>query len=990
MAGKAGEYSFERKSQCSLRSAIRLKNKDLVLHLVKNGAPVNNYSSNLFNDVSPLHLAVISRSPDIVKILLDGGANVNFCSLTGDTPLTLAAKVGDQLIIDLLLSDDVQNEKDPYTGLTHLHIACMRNNTNIVHKLLLMNRGENINAAVYKNSTLWAGYTPLHFAVYYQSIETVQLLLSCKADITAVDTRQMTALHLADFQYNYEIMDLILEAHKYVFKNPTNKQGLSHFHIACTRDNPLVVEHFLKLGVDVDLPVTGVARIRTPIDFATCHECPNVVRLLLEVGAHLRSFNVFSLLKNRLQIGNNQIYDVISLGRMNAIKMDKKLEELTDFHRACTEHSTKSIKKLLSNGDIQVPLDFNESIWNGYTPAHLAVCSKSNKLVKFLIENRLDFTLQDYNGKTPLHVAFEYGQTDMVYEIIKSFGGCIQNSIDDSGLSVFHILCSTDRVSEIETLLSQGVDVDAQVGHGSVLWAGCTPMHFAVKFLQQDVVSLLLKHNANISIGNILNLNPYNLLIHGLGTQHDFQFHIDIKISEILITIYSSRPREVEKFNITAVSPLHALCMHNNKELLQEYLTSHVDEINKFTNLPISSDYYKYTALHLAAEIGLFDQARMLLEKGADPLLANSFGKTFLECTKYDFWYQKNESDAECLFSLDLPIEIYKSSHFHLACRFGFPKIVRRLLDKATLENLKMKFINCLNDGETPLHSVITAPIDNDVKSEITHILLENGSDVNAKDFKFQTPLHRAEMEINLDIIRTLISYGADVNAQNSYGETVLHMLLTCPQGNHKERLVLYLENGADINIVDEQGRTCLMERFQEYELLDYEIDESFDCYIILLEQVTKLRVIGYHISDIDEKAYTELRLLCDELFDEAAFIRKCAEEFESMDTIKIDSCTKLQDILLKSPSKMVSYSHSVVLQSLIDSREFYEKFPIYGCRIRLQFKMGKTRGLLLKKFAKSFLALSRKSLPSTCLEMIVQYLSNVDLHNFIVSSKRS
>ncbi|KAJ8683140.1 hypothetical protein QAD02_018932 [Eretmocerus hayati] len=159
--------------------------------------------------------------------------------------------------IDLLLTYDVRKHRNEHDNVTHyLHVACMRNKLCVVEKLLSYDQGvelvHSINRAVTTHSMFWASFTPLHFAVYYGCIETVEYLLKYRANIMIQDSKQLTPLHWADLQRNEKIVDLLLSAHKYEFGDPTSRSCLSHFHIACTRNYPSIVEHFLKLRSNID------------------------------------------------------------------------------------------------------------------------------------------------------------------------------------------------------------------------------------------------------------------------------------------------------------------------------------------------------------------------------------------------------------------------------------------------------------------------------------------------------------------------------------------------------------------------------------------------------------------------------------------------------------------------------------------------------------------------------------------------------------------
>ena len=71
------------------------------------------------------------------------------------------------------------------------------------------------------------------------------------------------------------------------------------------------------------------------------------------------------------------------------------------------------------------------------------------------------------------------------------------------------------------------------------------------------------------------------------------------------------------------------------------------------------------------------------------------------------------------------------------------------------------------------------------------------------------TPLHRAADEGNVDQIQSLIASGADINAKNERGETPLHKAVL-GRGDHKSLVRLLVAHGANPNAKDQIGNTPL------------------------------------------------------------------------------------------------------------------------------------------------------------------------------------
>ena len=91
--------------------------------------------------------------------------------------------------------------------------------------------------------------------------------------------------------------------------------------------------------------------------------------------------------------------------------------------------------------------------------------------------------------------------------------------------------------------------------------------------------------------------------------------------------------------------------------------------------------------------------------------------------------------------------------------------------------------------------------------SQVLHLLLDRGADINAQDNTGQTALQWASSLGYIEIVQKLLDRGADINAQDNQGRTALQE--TSFSGDI-EIVQILLDRGADINAQDNQGRTAL------------------------------------------------------------------------------------------------------------------------------------------------------------------------------------
>ena len=137
---------------------------------------------NGFKNTS-LHYATEKGYIEVVKLLLQNGADVNAFNLKSKTPLHLAAERGFLEVTKLLLQNGADvNAKSSNFANTPLILAAMKGHFEIV-KLLLEN-GANVNQMSYHGSH---GSDSLGYAAYYGHLEIVKILLKHGAYIPLRD-----------------------------------------------------------------------------------------------------------------------------------------------------------------------------------------------------------------------------------------------------------------------------------------------------------------------------------------------------------------------------------------------------------------------------------------------------------------------------------------------------------------------------------------------------------------------------------------------------------------------------------------------------------------------------------------------------------------------------------------------------------------------------------------------------------------------------------
>ena len=166
-----------------------------------------------------LHVtARVSKTPMVVKALLDAGANPNVQNEYGQTPLHLASQLNSNpMVVKTLLNAGADLTARDNGGRTPLHWAASHGKTPAVVKTLL-DAGADLNGRD-KN-----GGTPLHQATWFSGTPAVvQALIDAGADLDARDKGGLTPLYLAKhFCKRSEIAKLLILNSRNQRKNKNN------------------------------------------------------------------------------------------------------------------------------------------------------------------------------------------------------------------------------------------------------------------------------------------------------------------------------------------------------------------------------------------------------------------------------------------------------------------------------------------------------------------------------------------------------------------------------------------------------------------------------------------------------------------------------------------------------------------------------------------------------------------------------------------------
>ncbi len=169
-----------------LMAACLEGNTSIVRDLLERHADPNKTVSA--KQTSALHIAAQHKSPQVVSLLLEHGGMINAGSgLEIGTPLMSASKFGNVEVVRTLLERGADPDAYSSNGYGALHTAAMGGDVATI-KLLLETGSFDVDSDK---------MSPLMFAVYNRKVEATKYLLSKGANVSLTTPNGMTALHIA-------------------------------------------------------------------------------------------------------------------------------------------------------------------------------------------------------------------------------------------------------------------------------------------------------------------------------------------------------------------------------------------------------------------------------------------------------------------------------------------------------------------------------------------------------------------------------------------------------------------------------------------------------------------------------------------------------------------------------------------------------------------------------------------------------------------------
>ncbi|KAF5284185.1 hypothetical protein FQR65_LT00185 [Abscondita terminalis] len=413
---------------------------------------------------TPLHLAARNGNQGVLELLLSYFHDVNIRTENGSTPLLLAACWGHTDCVQLLLRYGARvSVCDKIHNMSPIHYSSRNGHK---HSLaLLLDNAEDKNVIDLPDSLQ---RTALMLAVSDGNFDCAKMLLTCQANPNTVDVDKHSSIFRAVVNLQHNAVELLISNGATV--DVADVHGKNVLHLAAACGNLQSMQTILK-HMDAKAASALDNQKLTALHWACYSGSTNCVSFLLDQNIFkTMSGNVFSPVHCAI-IGAKQCLEALCEHYGTDIINLKDARNRTPLHIAALHGQIDCAKYLLEKG---AEVDCKDA--NGRTPLIAAAHNGQSQILDLFFSYKSDVTSYDNNGNTALHLAClkKYNQTALL--LLEHIGDAdVVNMVNNDRQTPLHLAARNGLVSVTRQLIKKGSSVLALDVNGMTPALCCAP-----------------------------------------------------------------------------------------------------------------------------------------------------------------------------------------------------------------------------------------------------------------------------------------------------------------------------------------------------------------------------------------------------------------------------------------------------------------------------------------------------------------------------------
>ncbi|KAL0209677.1 hypothetical protein RCL1_008515 [Eukaryota sp. TZLM3-RCL] len=761
------------RSSQDFTEAINCFDLDLLKNAFLSGSSSPQYArlmmSTASNGFTPLHFAVSTNQIEIVSVFL------NYLTRKPSSPSTKSRKsphstafIGEPLdVIDAI----------DHSGMTALHIACIRGFDKIV--VLLLNAGAT--SAVFD----FDGFAPIHYSAIEGRTLVIHAMLSYPDVLLSLSDQtdlEDTPLHLAARYGHLGVLSELLKSETSLIDiDHTNSLGQTALHYACINSHSAIVKTLLHHGASVD---ASDRLLRHPLHYAAQKGSVEICRLLIEHDALVDVPDINHMTPISLAAGTDVsgsfhtlqylIDSFLTTQRQTLAQIDSRRNSL-NYGYSITPTPTYYSSNIDSETSSTTQSD-SEAYQQQETPISTA---QSHHVTFPHSPSASESTLSDTTSMS--RPKFENNSTMTISNSDKSILSSLINVTDFLGASVLRHATLSGNINSVKLLIQYGADVnffqppldpdDPPKTAVLPLSVACERGHFSiVKYLVEEAESDVCMEDYNGctaamfgSIGEVCSAHKIVKKSQAADVADDV---IRSKFGVMRLSCQSeacslrclrylhSKGLSLSQADHEGVTPLHMACGKGRLEIVSWLISIGVDvncqqslgdtplcyaAMSDQSNMidllvdcsTVDINHVNHNGdspLSISVQEGCFEAFKSLLDHGADDSFKNSTGQSLLHIAVE----HNRETIVESLLSRStvdpLTVDSSKQTALHRAASLGLLHVSSTILSAIQSSRVKIDLSSIVDDKNwTPLHYSVEAKT-----IALARLLLDTGFSPNA------------------------------------------------------------------------------------------------------------------------------------------------------------------------------------------------------------------------------------------------------------------